>query len=206
LRIDAPADAVVTLDGAASARDTVVRAGTYTLRARRPGVIGTREQRVSVAEGQTRTITPDLGTGTVVRGDLPFPYTSATVNGEPVTGRTPALNGQLVAEFVSEAGSAAQRQRIPFELATGAERDLSTLVPRGSLRFEVAPAADVSIDVRTFGNSTEGSLARVAAGEYTIRLVRAGYRDFTDRVRVSAGDDLVLRYGYNFATGSWVRR
>ena len=84
-------------------------------------------------------------------------------------------------------------------LSTGAERDLSTLMPRGRLRFGITPAAEVTVDTR-------GTLADVAVGEYPIRIQRRGYPDFMDRVQVAAGPEQVVRFAYNFATGSWVRR
>jgi hypothetical protein len=64
----------------------------------------------------------------------------------------------------------------------------------------------VTIDTRAFGTVTGGSLADAAVGEYPIRLRRRGYPDFTDKISVSTGGEQVVRYAYNFAKGSWVRR
>jgi predicted Ser/Thr protein kinase len=206
LRIDAPADAIVALDGASSAHDAVVRAGRHTLTIKRPGVIGTWEQTVTVAEGQSKTITPDLGAGTLLPAELPFPYESVTVDGRPVTGRTTALNGSLVAEFVPVTGSAAQRRRVSFRLRTGDQRELSALIPSGRLRFEVNPAAAVAIDAHTFGTTRAGSLPNIAIGNYTIRLARPDYPDFSADVRVTAGQEVLVRITWNSAARVWVRR
>jgi hypothetical protein len=116
------------------------------------------------------------------------------------------LNGSLVAEFVPATGSAAQPRRVSFQLGTGDQRELGALIPSGGLRFEVEPSASVLIDTHSFGIVTKGSLSNIAIGHYTMRLARDGYPDFDTDVSISAGQELQVRFVYNFVTRAWVRR
>ena len=107
LRISGPVDVQLLLDGKPASRNPTVRPGDHTLIARLPGVIGAKPQQFRIAAGEVRTLAVDAATGTLVPGELPFPYGSVTVDGQPVTGQTRALASSLVADFVPETGATA---------------------------------------------------------------------------------------------------
>ncbi|MGQ0734637.1 MAG: hypothetical protein ACT4QD_13400 [Acidobacteriota bacterium] len=206
LRIQAAVEIEATLNGSRTSLQAVVSPGEHELVVRRPGILGALRQQIRMASGETRTVAPEVAVGAVRAGELPFPFESVTVEGVAITGSARALATTLVAQFAPARGSAVPPQRRPFQLTAGAELELSTLIPAGGFRFEITPAAEVTVEHQAFGNVTEGSLSPIAAGQYAMRIARRGYPDFMTQVQIRAGRDSLVSLAYNFASGSWVVR